>query len=988
MPALSASDISRPPGPALESLSEALEGRLRTDETTRALYATDASDYRELPLAVAYPKDEAEIRDLILFARKHRTSLIPRTAGTSLAGQVVGRGIVVDVSRHMTRILEIDTASARVRVEPGVVRNELNLALAPHGLCFGPETATQNRAMIGGMVGNNSCGANSLIYGSTRDHLLSARALLSDGSAVEFGPLTPAGFRARCAGDALENALYRQAQRTLGDASVRAEIEREFPKKSIHRRCTGYAVDSLAACEPFSPGGPPFNFCRILAGSEGTLAFLTEITLACVPLPPRDTLLVCVHCKTVDEALRANLLALPHAPRSSELLDRYILDCTKTNIEQRRNRFFIEGDPGAMLVVEFGAPAIEKAEAEAAEFEAELRAAGLGYAYKCVRGADQDRVWNVRKAALGLLANIPGDGRPVAVVEDTAVDPADLPAYVRDFDAILDRHGLSAVHYGHAGAGELHLRPILNLKDSEGHRLYRVLATEVARLVKRYGGSLSGEHGDGRLRGEFLPLMVGEKNYALFRAVKSAWDPAGIFNPGKITDAPPMDTSLRYEPGQVTRDFPTTLDFSSSGGLMRAAERCNGSGDCRKSHLMGGTMCPSYMATRREDATTRARANILREVLTRSNQANPFDSEAIAAVMDLCLSCKGCKSECPSNVDVARLKAEWLQHFHDARGVPLRSRLVGGFSSLARAGSLAPGIYNFVAGNRLASGLLKRVAGFAPLRSLPRLHETTLRRWHRSHADRAGPFPRGRVHLFCDEFTDYNDTPAGIKAVRLLNRLGYEVVIPAHVESGRAKISKGLLREARELAIRNVELLKDVITDAQPLIGIEPSAILGFRDEFPDLVPPGLREAARALSHRALLIDEFIAREAGAGRILREAFTDEPRLIKLHGHCHQKALASIGPTVAALGLPLNYRVEVIPSGCCGMAGSFGYEKEHFAVSQQVGELVLFPAVRAAAADTLIAAPGTSCRHQIKDATGRLAFHPAEILHDALRATPG
>jgi FAD/FMN-containing dehydrogenase/Fe-S oxidoreductase len=988
MPSLRPAETPRPPGSALERLSAALQDGLRTDEAIRALYATDASDYRELPLAVACPKDEAEIRTLIAFARENGISLIPRTAGTSLAGQVVGRGIIVDVSRHMNRILEIDAARARVRVQPGVVRNELNLALAPHGLCFGPETATQNRAMIGGMVGNNSCGANSIVYGTTRDHLISVRALLSDGSSAEFGPVAPAEFRERCAGQSLENTLYRQARAILGDAAVRAEIEREFPKKSIHRRCMGYAVDSLAACEPFSPGGPPFNFCRMLAGSEGTLAFLTEITLSCVPLPPRDTLLVCVHCATVDESLRANLIALRHAPRSSELLDRYILDCTKTNLEQSRNRFFVQGDPGAMLVVEFGAASMEQSEAAAAKFEADLKAAGLGIACKRVRGADQNRVWNVRKAALGLLANIPGDGRPVAVVEDTAVDPADLPAYIRDFDSILERHGLSAVHYGHAGSGELHLRPILNLKDPEGRRLYRVMAAEVARLVKRYGGSLSGEHGDGRLRGEFLPLMVGEKNYALFRAIKAAWDPAGIFNPGKITDAPPMDTSLRYESGQVTPDFETVLDFSAFGGLLRAAERCNGSADCRKSHLMGGTMCPSYMATRREDATTRARANILREVLTRSTQPNPFDSESIAAVMDLCLSCKGCKSECPSNVDVARLKAEWLQRYHDARGVPLRSRLVGGFASLARLGSLAPGLHNFVVGNPFLSGLFKRTAGFAPQRSLPLLHPTTLRRWHRKNANRPGPFPRGRVHLFCDEFTDYNDTPAGIKAVRLLNRLGYEVVIPEHAESGRAKISKGLLRDARKMAIRNVTLLRDVITDAEPLIGIEPSAILGFRDEFPDLVPAPLREAAKALSGRALLIDEFIAREADAGRIPREAFTDEPRSIKLHGHCHQKSLASLGPTVRTLEIPRNYKVQVIPSGCCGMAGSFGYEEEHFAVSQQIGDLVLFPTVRAAPADALIAAPGTSCRHQIRDATGRLAFHPIEILHDALRPAAG
>jgi Fe-S oxidoreductase len=569
------------------------------------------------------------------------------------------------------------------------------------------------------------------------------------------------------------------------------------------------------------------------------------------------------------------------------------------------------------------------------------------------------------------------------VIEDTAIDPKDLPAFVREFDSILGTHGLSAVHYAHAGSGELHLRPILNLKIEEHRRLFRVIATEVARLVKRLGGSLSGEHGDGRLRGEFLPLMIGKKNYALIREIKQAWDPAGLFNPGKITDTPPMDASLRYESGQAVREFSTVLNFADSRGILRAAEQCNGSGDCRKSHLMGGTMCPSFMATRNERDTTRARANILREVLTRSPKTNPFDSDEIAVVMDLCLSCKGCKSECPSNVDVARLKAEWLQQYYDARGIPLRSRLIAGFSRSMAVAQLAPGLYNFLVTNPVSAGLLKRLAGFAPGRSMPKLHATTLRGWHRSHANKEGSFPNGRAFLFCDEFTNFNDVEVGVKAVRLLNRLGYEIIIPNHVESGRAQISKGLLRDAQQLAIRNVELLKDVISDEAPLIGIEPSAILGFRDEVPDLVPPQLANAARDLAKRSLLVDEFIAREAGRGRILREAFSRELREIKLHGHCHQKSLASLSATVKALELPLNYKVKVIPSGCCGMAGSFGYEQEHYDLSIQVAELVLMPAVRSAPAETLIAAPGTSCRHQIKDCTGRIAQHPAEILYEAL-----
>ncbi|MBI3885265.1 MAG: FAD-binding protein [Opitutae bacterium] len=1041
--------MSAAPSPAdLRRLATRLAGELHFDRAMRTLYATDASVYRELPLAVALPATEADLRELIAFARAHRTSLIPRTAGTSLAGQVVGAGIVVDVSRHFGRILEINSAERWVRVQPGVVRNELNLALKPHGLFFAPETSTQNRAMLGGMAGNNSCGANSIVYGSTRDHLLEARAFLSDGSEAVFGVLTADAFAAKCEARTLEASIYRCARRLLGDATVRAEIDREFPRRSIHRRNTGYALDLLSWSAPFTPGGPAFNFCRLLAGSEGTLAFVTELKLNVVPLPPRESALVCVHCRDIDESLRVNLVALQHAPHSSELIDHYILECTKANLEQSHNRFFVQGDPGAILIAEFCRDTPADLDAVVAAFERDCRAAGLGQHFPVVRGADQSRVWDLRKAALGLLSNLPGDAKPVNCIEDTAVDPQDLPAFIREFNALLQTHGMTCVHYAHAGSGELHLKPILDLKSSEGRRLFRVITEEVAALVKRYGGSLSGEHGDGRLRGEFIARMIGEKNFQLCREIKKAWDPAGIFNLGKITDTPPMDTSLRYEPGQHTRAIDTVLDFSATNGFLHAAEMCSGSGDCRKSHLMGGTMCPSYMATKLEKDTTRARANILREVLTRSDQTDPFASDEIAAVMDLCLSCKGCKSECPSNVDVARLKTEWQQKFHDARGVPLRTRLIANFATAMKWAARAPRLHNAVVTHYITSRLLKRLVGFAGQRSLPTLHPTTLAAWHAKHANRSGlggvpcnagpclparalataggraaappspdgsvtvgaalrrdtnaesttnrgvkpllqstqdthPFPHGRVHLFCDEFTNYHDTAVGIQAVELLNRLGYEVVIPAHVASGRAQFSKGLLRDARALAIRNVELLKDVITAGAPLVGLEPSALLGFRDEFPDLMPAHLKDAARALARNALLLDEFIAREADAGRITPSQFTTRPAAIKLHGHCHQKALASIQPTLRALQLPANYRVAVIASGCCGMAGSFGYEAEHYAVSQQIGELVLFPAVRSAPAETLIAAPGTSCRHQIKDGTGRRALHPVEILHAAL-----
>ncbi len=972
---------------ALDQLAAQLAGDLQRDEAMRRLYATDASEYQEMPVAVALPRSEADVRRLVLFAAHHGLGIIPRAAGTSLAGQVVGHGLVVDLGRHLDRVVRLERDRAHVRVQPGVIRDELNRELFPHGLFFTPETSTANRAMIGGMVGNNSCGANSIVYGTTREHLVSVRGFLSDGLEVTFGPLTPNEFKTKCAGpDSLETRIYRGVRDLLGVETNRALIRAHFPKSTVTRRNTGYALDQLMDCAVFDPASEkPFNLCRLLAGSEGTLFLGVEYELHCEPLPPPGALM-CAHFSSIGESLHAAVIAMRHGPFGCELIDRHILECTKTNLTQAKNRFFVQGDPGAVLVVEIRHADRALIEREMAMLESELRAAGLGYAFPVLWGDDCARVWALRKAGQGLMNNVPGDAKPREVVEDTAVAVEDLPAYIAEFDNLMrEKYGVSSVYYAHAGAGELHTRPLFNLKTPEGLAMFRGIATDVAALVKKYRGSLSGEHGDGRLRGEFIRFMVGAECYALMRQVKELFDPHGVFNPGKIIDTPPMDTHLRHEIDHPDRDYKTIFDFSATQGILRAAEACTGVGECRKLQLAGGTMCPSYMATRNEQDSTRARANMLRHVLTHPHRVtDPWDSEEVKAVMDLCLSCKGCKSECPSNVDVARLKAEWQQHYYDTHGIPFRARLVAGFTRSMRLAALAPSLYNWAVTTPAVSGLIKKVSGFAAGRSLPLLHSTTLAAWHKRHANPVSlSYPHGRVHLFCDEFTNYNDTHIGIAAVELLNRLGYEVIIPRHVESGRAQISKGLVREAQTLAIRNVESLHKVITDEAPLIGLEPSALLGFRDEFPDLIPAHLKDAAQQLSQRALLIDEFIAREVQAGKISHETFTTEKQSIRLHGHCHQKALASQMPTIQMLELPANYQVSLIPSGCCGMAGSFGYEAEHFAVSQQIGELVLFPTVRAAPDDTLIAAPGTSCRHQIKDGTGRRAHHPVEILRDAL-----
>ena len=971
-------------------LASRIDGELHTGSTLRRLYATDASEYQELPVGVVLPGSEDDIREIIRFASRNKLGLIPRAAGTSLAGQCVGSGLVVDISKHFTRVLSVDEETRHVRVQPGVVRDELNRFLAPHGMFFGPETSTANRAMMGGMVGNNSCGSNSMVYGSTRDHLVSVRGFLSDGSEVTFGQLTQAEFEEKCAGpDTLENRIYRKFKSMLGDSENRQAITENFPRRSIPRRNTGYALDLLMDAEVFDPASEKrLNFCKLIAGSEGTLFFATEIELACDPLPPAHAALVCGHFETVKESLEANLLALPHAPSACELIDRHILKCTESNPAQRRNRSFVVGDPGAILVVEIRRHTRAEAEQVVDALIDDWKTAGHSYATPVLWDDEGQKVWELRKAGQGLMSNVVGDTKPRENVEDTAVDVHDLPEYIAEFDEILrTKYDIECVYYAHAGSGELHTRPLFNLKTPEGLKMFRDVATDIAHLVKKYRGSLSGEHGDGRLRGEFIPLMVGEHCYQLMREVKAAFDPGDLFNPGKIVDTPPMDTSLRHSPEQGTPDYETVFDFSDVLGIVRATEKCNGSGDCRKGPQAGGTMCPSYMATREEKHTTRARANILRQMLTNPHDAsNPFDSEEIKEVMDLCMSCKACKSECPSSVDMTKLKAEFQQHYHDANGVPLRSRIIAHFAGSARLASFAPWLYNAILQTPLLRRMANRLIGFHPDRSMPKLNKITLHRWFQNRT----PLPSlrgerlGRVHLFCDEFTNFNDLDAGIATVELLELLGYEVNLPAHAESGRASLSKGLVRRAKKFANENVQQLATIVSAEEPLIGIEPSAILGFRDEYPALVDESLRETARQLAPHCLMLDEFIAREADAGRIDSSCFTSEKRSVHVHGHCHQKALGSVNPTLQMLSLPVNYTVQEIPSGCCGMAGSFGYEKEHYEVSMQVGELVLFPHLKELDAEILIAAPGTSCRHQIHDGTKKSALHPAEIFRNALR----
>ena len=1050
---------------------------LYTDPLHRIAYATDASAYREVPEAVTYPENEQDIVNLTQTARERQTHLIPRAGGTSIAGQVVGNGIVVDISSQFKKILEINKEERWARVQPGVVLDELNLALEPYGLFFSPETSTSNRCCIGGMFGNNSCGSHSLIYGSTRHHVLEARGVLCDGSIEVFKNYTIKELEERfgprfwetdrlCHSEqglagmesisgqfqqtSLIQSIYSQLINWALDEKIVQLIEENYPDKSLRRRSCGYAIDEVI--EDLHNTAKPLeertiNLCKVLAGSEGTLAFITEIKVDLDPLPPKEKMVVCAHCHTLQKSFLGNLVALKFHPSAVELMDRNILELSKQNVEQQKNRFFVQGDPAAILIIELRGETRAEIDAVADQLEKALieNEEQLVYACSRVYGSEISKVWSLRKAGLGLLTGMKGDAKPIGVIEDTAVAPEKLPAYMADFAQMLENLGLSCVYHAHISTGELHLRPIINIKEAEGKRKFREVAYQTALLVKKYKGSLSGEHGDGRLRGEFIQLLYGNEVYALMQDLKKCWDPMQVFNLHKIVDTLPMDSMLRFDVGQQYAIEKELMDGPSTGSgscrtyynwkaafdeckvegatgaknqlhaLMCSIEQCNGAGDCRKSNLIGGTLCPAFKVSGDETKATRARANVLREILTRgwgseaftvtncvpqfekgnsSNCETQFatmksilQSKELAEVLDSCLACKGCRSECPSNVDMTRLRSEILQQKYDVSGMPLRSFAVSYMATVEQLGHIVWPLYNLFASWKFSSNNIKNIIKFSTERDIPTLSRVTMRtavkRESQRHKSQA---TKGKVYLFADEFTNFQEAELGLTFAKLLLHLGYEVEIPKHVESGRAAMSKGNLKLAKKYALKNVNLLKDKVTAQTPLVGIEPSCILSFRDEYPDLVPAELRQEAKELGRNALLFDEFIMREVVAGRISAEDFKTDAVEIWLHGHCHQKALVGTEKTVAALKLLQGAKVHVIPSGCCGMAGSFGYEKEHYKTSLAIGEMVLFPTVRKAMSNTngvvpcIVSAPGTSCRQQIFDGTGVHAVHPIEILY--------
>jgi len=945
-----------------EELRRDFAGEIHLDRFTRLLYSTDASIYQIEPLGVLIPRNHDDMAATVSLAARHSLPILPRGGGTSLAGQTVGAALVIDCSRHMNRILEVNIEERWARVEPGVVLDQLNAHLKGTGLMFGPDVSTSNRATLGGMIGNNSCGARSILYGKTIDHVKELRLLLSDGTEARSADLSADQWAARAAHNGLEGHIYRTIDRLTSEN--RNEIIARFPK--IMRRVGGYNLDS------FVDGGRK-NLCRLIVGSEGTLSAYTESLLNLVPAPKYKALDI-VHFHDLVAAMEAVEVILPLEPAAIELADKMMLDLTRLQPAFARKMTFIEGDPAAILIVEYYGDSPQEIRGKLLRLDETLRAHGMGRAFIHAESAEaQANVWAIRKAGLGLLSSVRGDAKPIAFVEDTAVPTRDLGRYVARFLEVLARHGTRAGFYGHASVGCLHIRPLVNLKEESGVRQMVEIATAVKDMVVEYGGAMSAEHGDGILRSHWNRELFGDQLYAAFQQLKATFDPAGIMNPGKIVDAPPWTSHLRTGPTYSVREPPAFLDFSREGGLARAVEQCNGMGACRKTGM--GTMCPSYMATRNEEHSTRGRANALRAALSGCLPHEDLTGRRMFEALDLCLECKACKTECPANVDLAKLKFEFLAHYNARHGTPLRARMFAHIAAISRLGSALSPISNWIVRSSLFRHTIQRALGIDARRTLPPFARVPFRRWLKENPPPPGRRPGLKVVFFTDTFANYSEPETAKSAIRLLKSTGAEIIVPEHVCCGRPMISKGLLEQARANAQRNIAVLKPYVEDGAVIVGCEPSCQLTLRDEYPDLVKT---EDARRIAGSVLLLEEYLVRQLDAGE-WRPRFAATERSVFLHGHCHQKSLVGTSPSLRLLRLPHGFQVTEIESGCCGMAGAFGFEKEHYDISMQIGELSLFPAIRRAPPQAEVVAAGISCRQQILHGTGRRARHIADVL---------
>ena len=972
-----------------QRLTDALDGEVRFDRYSRALYSTDASLYQMQPIGVVIPKHQQDVITTVQIAAERNVPILPRGGGTSLAGQSVGEAVVLDMSKYMNALLEVNVEAHWARVQPGIVLDELNHRLKPHGLMYAPDVATSSRANVGGTIGNNSAGSHSLIYGKTIDHVMSLDLVLANADEITASPLALTELALKQQGESLEANVYRELCRICADNAD--EIRKRYPR--ILRRVAGYNLDEFVPnagskeVTPYRRDGcdaeHPFSLAKILVGSEGTLATTVEATINLVPIPKMTALCV-VHFETLVASMEAMQPILACQPTAVELIDKTILDMTRSSLEFSRVTNFIQGEPAALLAVEFYGESAAELHAHLDRLEKTLKRAGFGYAFvRCFTAEEKARVWETRKAGLGLLMGMKGDAKPVGFVEDAAVPIENLPEYVRRFDRIVTSHDTTAAYYAHASVGLLHNRPIVNLKSEADIQKMHSIAREVRNLLMELGGAMSGEHGDGLVRSEWIESMFGAQIYQALREVKNAFDPAGIMNPGKIIDAPPMTENLRFGAKYNTIEIDTYYDFSSQDGFDRAIEMCNGVGACRKT--LTGTMCPSFIGTREEEHSTRGRANALRSVISGALPHTDFTSERLYEVLDLCLGCKACKAECPSNVDMAKIKYEVLAHYHKANGLPLHRRMFGEIASLAPFGSAFAPLSNWAVNNRLSKWLAEKFIGVDRRRDMPTFVRPTFTQWFRKSHNRTSSPERitasNKVVLFADTFMNYSEPAIGKAAVEVLEALGFTVILPEKKCCGRPLISEGMLDRALENARYNIASLQQYADEGVPIIGCEPSCTSTLTDDYVELINT---PAAKRVAEATCSFEEFIAQLHENGE-LSLTFTDEARDILLHGHCHQRALVGIQPTVEMLSLPPAHDVTVLDSSCCGMAGAFGYEKAHYELSMKIGELRLFPTVREKlAGDVTLSAPGFSCRHQLEHGTGVLPKHPIEVLREAIK----
>ena len=937
-----------------QALKARVTGEVRFDRASRLMYSTDASIYEIEPIGVVIPRTHEDVFATMEIARDFKVPVLPRGAGTSLAGQTVGDAVVMDMSKHLNRVLEVNTEERWAIVEPGVVQEQLNLHVRPMGFLFGPDTSTANRATIGGMMGNNSAGSHSILYGKTIDHVLEMDVVLSSGEGRAFREMK------------LEEAVARGGLEGRIADIVRMnkdEIERRYPK--LMRRVSGYNLDEFVR-------NGKFNLVKLMVGSEGTLAAVHQAKVRIEPRPPATALCV-VHFADIVDSIRASDIILPFKPAAIELLDDMIINLGRNSLEISRLMGFVQGNPAAVLIVEFYGENQADLRSKLDEMEAALKRNNAGYAYvRAFDQAEQTNIWKVRKAGLGLLLGMKGERKPIAFVEDCAVEPSQLPEFFVKFREVIHKYNTSAGYYGHASVGCLHIRPLINTKDAREIQVMKDMTDEIADLVVAFGGGMSGEHGDGLARSHLNEKLFGPQLYNAFRQVKAAFDPDHRMNPGKIVNAPPMTENLRYGPQYKTLTLNTHYDFSREGGFATAVELCNGAGVCRKKNE--GTMCPSYMVTLEDKHSTRGRANLMREILSGKLPPEEFTGKELYETLDLCLECKGCKAECPSNVDMAKLKYEFLAHYNEENGTPLRSRMFAKIHAMSKAAAIWPSMANWTLKNSMIRRALDRFVGIDARRKLPPFADQTFESWFakrkNSHSSER------KVIFFHDTFINYNYPDIGKATVQLLEAAGYEVRLVDRKCCGRPMISKGLPEAARESAAFNIRQLHPYVQNGYSIVGCEPSCILTFRDEYPDLVKN--REAAE-VAKASFLLEEFIVKEKQAGRWKLEFKRQDTRAL-MHGHCHEKAL--IGSRYLKEALALAYPVEEIDSGCCGMAGSFGYEKEHYDISIAIGRRRLFPAVENNPS-AVVVAPGISCRQQVEHATGRKPLHPAEALLRAL-----